>query len=70
MISACQILFPNVPDIYEKLDEIHKAGKDQRSPYTYIRTDEVEDFILQHYITNDRAVKHQIKNISFLISFL
>lgn len=63
-----RILLPNVPDIYEKLDEIHKAGKDQRSPYTYIRTDEIEEFILQHYKTNDRAVRHQIKNISFLAS--
>lgn len=61
-----KVLLPNVPNIYEKIEEIHKAGKDQRSPYTYIRTDEIENFILQHYKTNDDFLRREIKNISFL----
>ena len=66
--NTLKVLLMNVPDIYEKLDEIHKAGKDQRSPYTYITTNEVEDFILQHYKTKDPYLRQEIKNTAFLIA--
>ena len=65
-----KVLLPKETDLYEKFEEMHKAGKAERSPYTYLTTDEIAKYLYSHLNLSKMSdsIGQEIKNIAFLAS--
>ena len=63
-----RILLPKETDFYEKFEDMHQEGKAERSPYTYLTTDEIAKFMYSHFDINriSNELAQEIKNCAFL----